>query len=68
MRPERKRMIKNARTPKAATEAVIMRAFSFKSENSKKLRVNGMIKTTATMPIIVRKRVERRGLRGFEIQ
>ena len=61
-------MMKKTRTPKAVTETVMMRAFSFKRVNSKKLRTNGMRKTATTMPIIVRKSVIRRGLRGFEIQ
>lgn len=61
-------MMAKIRMPKAATEMVTMRPFSVKKVNSKKLRVKGMRKVAAIIPMIVRRRVARRGLRGFEIQ
>ena len=54
--------------PKTATEMVIIRPFSVKKVNSKKLRIKGMRKVATIMPMIVRRRVARRGLSGLEIQ
>ena len=54
--------------PPAVIERVAMRPVSLRKTNSKKLRINGIAKTTTMMPIIVRRRERRRRFNGFEIQ
>lgn len=61
-------MMAKMRMPIAATETVTIKPFSVRKVNSKNLRVKGIRKAAAMMPIIVRRRVARRGLSGLEIQ
>ena len=62
------RMIMKIKIPKAITDNVTIRPFLVKNVNSKNFLVKGIRKVATIIPIIVSRRVARRGFKGFEIQ